>query len=213
MNMVYKIRAKYLSVLLLFFCSLLFSCQPKMTPMQVSEQFWQGIITNDITKVKKYSLRDSFNDEETSLKIDNISFGKIIIDADITEIETIVMLHSERGKIEIPLMTILELEDGLWRVDHKSTIPPLLVKQDVTELMDGIQELTEDFSKEIESSVEEFKEKAIPEIKSKLEQAEKEIREKLPELKSILDEFLQDLEESIEKSMPPPQEEVETQET
>ena len=205
----HKVRNSHL---LLSICIWLVSCQSSMTPAQVSEQFWQGLVANDITKIKKYSLKDSFSEQEVPHKISNISFGKIVIDGEDAEIETTLQVETEGKLAEILLTTFLQIEDKAWRVNYEKTITALKIKQDVSELVGGIQELAEEFSEELENSVEEFKEKALPEIKSKIEQTEQEIREKLPELKDMIDEFLEELEESIKESIPV-EEEPKTQQT
>lgn len=210
-----KIRDNSLSILLLFFCCILFSCQSKLTPLQVSEMFWQGMQFKDIAKIKKYSLPDTLHDIdeiENLAQIKSITFGKIIIDSNDAKVETELMLELDNQSIQVPLKTYLKVENEVWRVNYKSTVSPLMINKGMAELFGDIQVLTEEFTKEIEESVEEFKEEALPEIQSKLEQAEQEIREKLPELKNMIDEFLQELEESIQESLPS-EKDTKTQET
>lgn len=204
----------YSITLLLIACGL-WSCQSLMTPLQVSEKFWTGIQKKNIALVKTYSLSNSGyeSDEMTRLPdVTAISFGKIIIDADIAEIETRVTIASNEKTIEIPLKTYLKNENNIWRVSYEKSVLPLKTNQEMTKLLGDMQELTEGIAEEIEESVEEFKDKTLPEIKSKLEQAEQELREKLPELKNKIDEFLRDLEKSLEEAFPA-EEEAKTQQT
>ena len=193
----------------------LYSCQAEMTPLQVSERFWQGIQANNLTSIKKYSLPESFegNDNTDKLgEIRNIEFGRVVIDGEFAEIETTVTIIKKDNEDHITLSTYLESRKNNWFVNYAGTVQPLQVNQDMAELMEGIEELTEEFAEELEDSVGEFREKAIPEIKSRLEEVEQELREKIPELKNMIEEVLKDLEKSIEESFPPP-EEPKTQET
>lgn len=208
------------------------SCQSKKTPEQVSEHFWLGMKTKNMALVKKYSLVNSINDAEELSQFENItdfSFGKIIIDDAVAEVETSVTTSLNQKKVDINLKTYLEKHNEIWKVNHRKTVLPLTVNQNMAEMFDDIEEITEELTGQIKESVEEIKEKivpemkskaeeikekVIPEIESKIEQTEKEVLKKLPELKSLFDDFLHELEKSLEKLIPEQQqEEPKTQET
>ncbi|MBL1142594.1 MAG: hypothetical protein HND53_11230 [Proteobacteria bacterium] len=210
----------------------LMSCQSKKTPEQVSEHFWLGMKTKNMALVKKYSLVNSINDAEELSQFENItdfSFGKIIIDDAVAEVETSVTTSLNQKKVDINLKTYLEKHNEIWKVNHRKTVLPLTVNQNMAEMFDDIEEITEELTGQIKESVEEIKEKivpemkskaeeikekVIPEIESKIEQTEKEVLKKLPELKSLFDDFLHELEKSLEKLIPEQQqEEPKTQET
>lgn len=186
-----------------------------MTPDQTSEVFWQAVQEKNVVKVKEYSLSGTYTEEYDLADIGvitEINTGKIVIDGDRAEVSTTLKFENDEAD-NISLITILEKENEQWRVNYQLSMQPLMVNQDMQELMGDIEKLTEEFSEELEESVDEFKEKALPEIKSKLEEAQEEIRERIPELKNMIEEILEDLEESIEESFPQPEEEVQTQET
>jgi len=212
-----SIRINYIYIItLLSICGGLISCQSSMTPLQVSEKFWEGIQKKNISLITIYSITDSgysVDDVKQLADVSAISFGRIIIDTDIAEIETQVTITTDKKNVDIPLKTYLEREDGVWRVNYKQSILLLKTNQGMIEILGGVQELTEDLAEEIEESVEEFKEKAMPEIESKLEQAEEALRDKIPEFKTMLDELLDGLKRSLEKAIPPEEEEVKTQQT
>ena len=221
-------------VTILLFCGALLSCQSSKTPSQVTEHFWLGIQKKNSALVKKYSLNDSLNesgevDEFTGVR--NINYGKIIIDGDTAEVDTSLNIKLDEKTADISLTTYLKNENDAWKVNYKKTVSQLEANKNVAEIIIDIQEMTEEITKEIETSVEEIKEKVvpqiqsrveqaeqeiqekvIPEIQSRVEQAEQEIREKLPELKTIIDEFLHELEESLDELIPE-QEEAKTQQT
>ena len=211
---------------------MLSSCESNKTPDQVSEHFWLGIKTKNIALVKKYSLARSINDDEDLKQINDVndvSFGKIVIDEDISEIETTVSNVLNDEKTEVTLITYLEKHNEAWKVDYEKTIGQLTVEQNIAEVLGEIEKLKEEMTTQLEESVEEIKEKVvpeinetvegiqekvIPEIKSELDKAEKEIMESLPELKDIFNDLLKEIEKSIEEMLPKEQEEeVKTQET
>jgi hypothetical protein len=211
------IRQNYIYIItLLSLCGGLMSCQSSMTPLQVSEKFWEGIEKKNISLITIYSISDSgysVDDIKQLPDVSAITFGRIIIDVDIAEIETQVTITTDEKNVDIPLKTYLEREDDVWRVNYKQSILLLKTKLGLVELLGGVQELTEDLAEEIEESVEDFKEKAMPEIESKLEQAEEALRDKMPEFKNMLDELLDGLKRSLEKAIPPREEEAKTQQT
>jgi gas vesicle protein len=211
------IRKNYIYIImLLFICGGLLSCQSSMTPLQVSEKFWSGIKKKNISLITIYSSSDSgfsADDIKQLPEVTAISYGRIIIDADIAEIETRVTITADGKTINIPLKTYLEREGDVWRVSYKQSVLLLKTNREMSELLDDVQELTEDLAKEIEESVEDFKEKAMPEIESQLEQAEEALRDKIPEFKNMLDELLESLKRSLDKAIPPKEEEAKTHQT
>lgn len=204
-------------LLLLSLCGFLLSCQSATSPEDVSKKFWQAVQQQDIEQIKKYSLEDSYSqmtDFGLLAGVEDFSLGKIIIDGDNADIETKVTINTDTKQNVLSISTHLLKQEDNWLVDYESTIAPIMTNKDMAELMGGIEELTDEFTKEVEGSVEEFKNKAVPEIKSKLEQAEQELKEQLPEIKKKIDEFLKDLEKSIQETMPQSQQEdSKTQET
>lgn len=212
-----SIRQNYIYIItLLFICGGLLACQSSMTPLQVSEKFWEGIEKKNISLITIYSSSDSGYSADKIKQLPDISaitFGRIIIDADIAKIETQVTITSDEKTFDIPINTYLEREDDVWRVNYNQSILLLKTNQGMTELLGGVQELTEDLAEEIEETVEDFKGKALPEIESKLEQVEEALRNKMPEFKNMLDELLDGLKRSLEKAIPPKEEEAKTQQT
>lgn len=219
-------------LIILPFLFLLMSCESNKTPDQVVEHFWLGIKTKNIALVKKYSLVSSIDESESLNSINDVieaNFGKIIIDADVAEIETTVISLIEEEKVEIKLTSYLEMHGDVWKVNFDKTIGQLAVEQNIAEVLNDIEKIKEEMTTQLEESVEEIKEKVvpeinekvediqekvIPEIKSELDKAEKEIMESLPELKEIFDDLLKEIEKSIEDMLPKEkEEEVKTQET
>lgn len=186
-----------------------------MTPLQTSEKFWRGIQKKNITLVTIYSESDpkiKAEDLKQLPDVTDVTFGRIIIDAEHAEIETFLTVTLDEEATNIRAKTFLVEKDNKWKVAYQRTMMQVTVNRNIAEIIDGIQELAEGVAEEIEDSVEEIKEKAIPEIESQLEQAEQEWREIMPELKNMINEFIRKLEESIEESLPA-EEEPKTQET
>ncbi|GJM05136.1 MAG: hypothetical protein DHS20C09_11270 [marine bacterium B5-7] len=187
-----------------------------MTPLQVSEKFWEGIKKKNISLITIYSHSDSDYSTNAIKQLPDvtaITFGRIIIDPDSAEIETQVTITSDGKTIDIPLKTYLEKEDDVWRVNYNQSVLLLKTNKGMAELLGGVQELSENLADDIEESVVDFKEKAMPEIESKLDQVEEALRDKIPEFKNMLDELLKGLKRSLEQAVPPKEEEAKTQQT
>ena len=214
--MINKYRTVFF-ISLLFLCATLMSCQSQKTPLQISEHFWLGMQTKNVALVKKYSLVNSIDESEDLSRFENITaatFGKIIIDGTVAEVETKVLMSSDEKNREITLHTYLQNSNEVWKVNYRKTVLQLVVNQNMAEAFDDIEKITEEITEQIEESVEEIKEKVVPEIKSEIEQVEKDILQKIPELKNIFDEFLHELEKSLEELIPSEKkEEAKTQET
>ena len=217
--------------LILTISTLLMSCESRKTPNEVGEHFWLGVKTKNIALVKKYSLNNTI-DEDESLeqinKITQINFGKITIDGNVSEIDTTISSLLDEQKVDIKLTTYLENQNDIWKVNFDKTVSQLAVEQNIAEVLNDIEKIKEEMTEQLEQSVEDFKDKVVPEINAKvediqekvipkikpeLEKAEKEIMKSLPELKDIFNDLLHEIEKSIEEMMPEQQEEdVKTQE-
>lgn len=218
-------------ILIIMLCGILLSCASSKTPSHISEHFWLGIKTKNIALVKKYSLHSSIDSTEDLAaieKVSDVSFGKIIIDGDVSEIETTVSLLIDEKNIEVKLKTYLEKNNDAWKVNYRKTMLPLLVNQNMAEMFEGIEAMTEEVTEQIEESVKEIQDKVVPQIKSELEdlqekvvpeiestieQAEKKLIENLPKFKNIFDDILRSLEESLKEMVPVEEEQPKTQET
>ncbi len=228
----YMKRQSIFLLLSLSLLAMLTSCEARKTPDQVSEHFWLGIKTKNIALVKKYSLKSSIDKDEDLSQVNEFaefSFGKIIIDADRSEIETTVTSVLNKEKVDIKLTTYMEKHGDVWKVDFDKTLGQLTVEQNIAEVLNDIEKMKEEMTEqlvesaeeikekvvpEINAKVEEIQEKVIPEIKSELDKAEKQFMESLPGLKDMFDDLLQEIEKSLEKMLPKEEkEEVKTQQT
>ena len=197
-------------------CSGILSCQSSMTPLQVSMKFWEGIEKKNISLITIYSYSNiglSIEDINQLLDFSVITFGKIIINKDIAEIETQMTITSDEKDINIPFKTHLHRKSDVWKVNYDESIRSLKTNQGMTELLRSIKKLTEGLADEIDVSIEDIKMKTMPVIESELENIEQRLRKKIPEFKNMLDELLDTIKNSLEKVIPSKKEEIKTQQT
>ncbi|MBT5429999.1 MAG: hypothetical protein HOK89_08770 [Rhodospirillaceae bacterium] len=187
-----------------------------MTPLQVSMKFWEGIEKKNISLITIYSYSNiglSIEDINQLLDFSVITFGKIIINKDIAEIETQMTITSDEKDINIPFKTHLHRKSDVWKVNYDESIRSLKTNQGMTELLRSIKKLTEGLADEIDVSIEDIKMKTMPVIESELENIEQRLRKKIPEFKNMLDELLDTIKNSLEKVIPSKKEEIKTQQT
>ncbi len=187
------------------------ACESAAAPKQVADKFWQAALAKDVDAMKRLVIPEQQEHIELDLldSVERYSLGEMIVKENTASVETNLILK-DSGK-QLSLNTRLVRVDKDWKVDYKKTASPFVLSREMSELLGGIEQLTEQFADELAESVEEFKNKAVPEIQSKLEQAEKELKKNLPEIKKQIDEFLRDLEESLKQ--PPSVQEPKTTET
>ena len=190
----------FLSVLLSL---LLTACQMNATPDQVADKFWAAAVNNNSVIMKRLSSKQTYsNVDDFSLlhKTKSYELGKIVIDTNQAEIETILLFDESDEPFR--MKTYLIREEDNWLIDYQRTVAFFTFNTEITDLMGDIEDLAEEFANQVEGSVEEFRRKALPKIQSKVEEAEKEIKQQLPEIKQKIKEFLEELERSIDEAIP-----------
>ena len=190
------------------------SCQPSMTPLQVSMKFWEGIKKKNISLITIYSYSDtefSVDYMNQLLNFSAINFGRIIINKNIAEIETRVTSVSDGENMDILFRTYLHRKNGIWKVNYDESIHSLKTRQEMTKLLRNIQQLTENLAYELEVSVEDIKLKIMPMIQSKLKNIEERLQKKMPEFKNTLNELSDAIKRLLENVTSPEKGEIKTQ--
>ena len=190
------------------------SCQSSMTPLQVSMKFWEGIKKKNISLITIYSYSDtefSVDYMNQLLNFSAISFGRIIINKNIAEIETRVTSVSDGENMDILFRTYLHRKNGIWKVNYDESIHSLKTRQEMTKLLRNIQQLTENLAYGLEVSVEDIKLKIMPMIQSKLKNIEERLQKKMPEFKNTLNELSDAIKRLLENVTSPEKGEIKTQ--
>ncbi len=177
---------------LLFILFALSGCESAQTPDQVTRSFWTALIDNDLTTAEIYVTGDSrallASSPHDFSNITSIDTGKVIIDGNISSVETI--LNSEDTSLRPrPFETALVIENEIWRIDYRRTL------QNMTgTVFDGffksLQNLGEKFQNQFE--------KQLPLL-------EKELESFGEQLEKQLEEFGRQLEKKLPSKQPKPQ--------
>ena len=186
---------------------LLTACEdePK-TPSEVTQAFWHAVENKNIDQIKQLISEKSLRDEylaENIVSVSEPSFGKIIIDGDIAEVETKVVVESD-NPTEVSLDTLLVKENEKWKVDYHATVDAIgsegQLAQVIRELRTFGEKFSREFSKEFESSMDEL-DKAMPEIEKEISNLSEQIKEHVPELKKQFEDLAKQLQEALEDSL------------
>lgn len=168
-----KITAKHASPTLFglaFILLLLSACQAN-TPEQVSVNFWQAIIDNQLDTARNLSSQNSqalLNTQpHPEFKNAMIETGQIIIDKTDASVETTLFFAADKEQ-KISFKTYLVKEQEEWKVNY-----PLTRKQFVNNpfnrFFKGLEKLGESINQELEKQIPLF-EKQIESLGDQLEQ-------------------------------------------
>ena len=181
---------------LLWFCG----CMADLSPIEVSEFFWNAIKDDKPEVARKYVSSKSHNEQdltENILPINNVSFGKIVIDGDKAWVDTTVVLAADEP-FSLPLKTVLLRENNQWKVDYDATVSSVSRDSDVARVISGLSELSGKIARELDRSLEEIQ-KAIPEVQKELENIEEDINKALPEVRKKIEDIIEQIEEALKR--------------
>ncbi len=193
-----------LAVLLVILMS---GCYGNKTAQEVAKHFWNAIKAQDIENARRYSTmtsRNSIDLSDWSFSVTVVTFGKILIDGDKTTIETTMQIQKNDSEETIPLQTILNNENEVWRVDYLQTKSTFNVSNAFCEMLNNMRGFGKELTENVDKSLEELKQK-IPEIEKKLKElgtaASEKIQEAwqqhMPEIKKKVEELGKALEEVL----------------
>lgn len=194
-------------------------CRKDKSPQEVAQCFWDAMKVQDIENSRKYSTtstRTLIDASSEQFKDSVVTFGKIVIDGDLTTIDTTVRTQKHGTETSIPFQTILIHENGEWRVDYAQTKETIKAEDSFSGITKNVQEFGEKLSKRMDEALEEIKQK-MPEYEEKmkklgdvaskkvdeaLQRSMEEIKKGMEKLGGILDEFLKKEEDNDKEKKP-----------
>ncbi len=199
---------------LLLVGALLSACEqkPKSAP-EVSEAFWQAVITDDSDDVVAYSTLQSVEGYE---RFDRewrdmaTTWGKIVIDGDVAQIDTEISKSGGEHADVLYFVTYLVNTDEGWRVDYQRTAEAVSVSGAVVDFVGQLTSLGQNIQRQVEAS----SESAVRQIAAFVGQLEqmageyqkqtnKAIDATAGRMQRLLDEFVRSLEEAVKELQEP----------
>ena len=184
-------------------CAALFipGCAANLSPMEVSDKFWTAVKNRDgqtaagyVTSGSLESLKKQDLDQDI-LPINNVSFGKTVIDGEQAWVDTDVEIAGN-DPFTLPLKTILLMENRQWRIDYDKTVASVSKSSSVARVLGELNNIGDQFNEKLNRSLDEI-ERTLPQVQKEIEKIEDNMREKLPELRQRLEEFMRQLEDAL----------------
>lgn len=150
-----KLKSKFL-LLLILPVLLLTGCFGSKSPEEVSQSFWEAVISNNHDAIVEYSTLRNLNGKSAFNKNWDdyqVVTGKITIDAGKAEIETRL---SKANSDDKEITTYLLKRDDKWLVDYARTAQSL-EGDAISQLFGQLNQLGNSISKALDESSEKFK--------------------------------------------------------
>ncbi len=182
---------------------LLAACDENLSPEQTTDKFWSAI-KNDNGAVLTAIVTSNTSSAELDKRPAGIASwqtGKIIIDNDRSSVDTEITMQDDTGSA-VKVQTLLEAEQGVWKVNYAATVKQLQRQNEIDEVFEQLDLLSEKMAEEMNRSVEQF-EQALPVIEQELSRIEDQVQEKIPEIKQRIEEFTKRLEEALKRRKQP----------
>ncbi len=190
--------------------TLLSGCYAVKSPQEIAQYFWDAMKVQDVEKARSCSTVETRNLINTSIeqfRDASVTLGKVLIDGEITTIETTLHTCKNGTETTLPLFTILKKEEGLWRVDYLQTKNTIREDSSLSDIARDLEELGKKLSDRVDTAVGEIKQK-ISELQEKVkklgETASKKIdeawRKHAAEIKKEIEELGKVLEDVLEKA-------------
>lgn len=199
---------------LLLVGALLNACEqkPKSVP-EVSEAFWQAVITDDRDDVVVYSTLQNSEDYDRFGRVWKDlapTFGQIVINTDVARVETQIAKQDAQSSETLYFETYLVNKGEGWRVDYQRTADAVSVSGAVVDFVERFTSLGKNFQRQVEASSESAA-RQIAAFVGQLEQMAGEyqnqtnraIDDAAGRMQGLLDEFVRSLEEAVEELQEP----------
>ncbi len=199
---------------LLLVGALLSACEQKpKSSQEVSEAFWQAVITDDGDDVVAYSTLqrvEGYERFDREWRDMVTTWGKIVIDGDVAQIDTEVSTPGGEPTDALYFVTYLVNTDEGWRVDYQRTAEAVSVSGAVVDFVGQLTSLGQNIQRQVEASSESAA-RQIAAFVGQLEQmagdyqkqTNKAIDAAAGRMQRLLDEFVRSLEEAVKELQEP----------
>lgn len=173
-------------------------CRMDKTPQEVAQCFWNAMKVQDIENVRKHtttSTRTLLDSSHEQFKDADVTFGKIVIDGDITTIDTTLRLPKHGTETSVQFQTVLKKENGEWKVDYAQTKETIKEDQSFSDISKSLEELSDKLTEHMNETLGEIKQK-MPEYEEKMRKLGEVASKKMEE---ALQRYTTEIKKGIEK--------------
>ena len=205
------LRQRFISI---FLTALILSgCFGPESPQDVTQEFWQAVITHNVEDAIEYStLVDAKSYDAFNKKWDGYQsvMGKIIIDGNQAEVKTKLSRINNTGKDQQTIITYLVKQNGQWKVDYVRTAESIngdalgrflgQLDQLGKKFSDTLKDSSDKFRVEmqrLEDELRTFANTASDEANKIIEQHGTELQKSIEELAESIDRALKEHEDDL----------------
>ena len=135
---------------------LLSACEQKPKSIaEVSEAFWQAVVTDERDDVIAYStLQSSEGYDRFGREWEGLApaFGQIVINGDVARVETQIAKQDAHSTDTLHFETYLVNKEGGWRVDYQRTADAVGVSGAVVDFVGQLTSLGKNIQRQVEAS-------------------------------------------------------------
>lgn len=148
------------------------SCNCSNPPEKVAGKFWKAFKENNIAKSQNYcttTSRNLVNLSDKQFQHKGVIFGKIIIDRERVDIETVITnINDKSGELSnVSFFTILERENNRWLVNYQLTKENATIDNPIDDFINDLKTLGKGFMQTLDKTLTEV-EKNMPEYEEKI---------------------------------------------
>ena len=173
-------------------------CRMDKTPQEVAQCFWNAMKVHDIENVRKHTTTSAhtlLDSSHEQFKDADVTFGKIVIDGDITTIDTTLRLPKHGTETSVQFQTVLKKENGEWKVDYAQTKETIKEDQSFSDISKSLEELSDKLTEHMNETLGEIKQK-MPEYEEKMRKLGEVASKKMEE---ALQRYTTEIKKGIEK--------------
>ena len=184
-------------LLVLMFAATLAGCSDNNSPTVVSQSFWQAMAAGNLAAAKKLATAGSMDGVSVTddREVTNLQFGDVSEEGGYTLVATEFDSVNSGSTVAMSFETVLEQEQGQWRVNFNRTIKSMLGSS-FEQLQNALSESITEAGESIGEAVNEVMVDTVEEMSDVLQGAAEEMQKAADELRDSLqdeaDETLND---------------------
>ncbi|MCV6604474.1 MAG: hypothetical protein OIF34_04150 [Porticoccaceae bacterium] len=195
-----KIRF-FTGFLMLMLAVFISGCSNSDSPGDVAQDFWQAMADGDIDTARGLATESSKEAVrmDKKLHIEYLEFGKIFTEeGNPSLLPTSLTTVSGGNRINLSFDTVLEQQQGQWRVDFNQTTQSMLGSS-FQQLQDALAETITEAGNAVGDAVDEALNEAAGEMSEVLQGAAREMQQAADQLREELQQLKQDNEHQQRK--------------
>ena len=180
---------------LLFAALLIAGCTGNHSPREVSRDFWRAMAEGNIAAARELATEGSLEgvSADQQRRIENLQFGEARLQQGGGQslVATSFTSVNDNSRISLSFDTVLEQQDGHWRVNFTSTTQSMLGSS-FQQLQDALSETISEAGNAIGEAMDEALDEAAGQMSEVLQEAAREMQQAADDIRTELEKLKQD---------------------